>query len=169
MRVLLSLRIYIESWVCWPMLIIPALGRWRRVDPWASLAGQPSLFGDTQNPVRDMASKNKVDGFWGTAYRLPSGLHMNMGTHMWVHVCEPTDMCVHTHAHTHTHMDMKIEGRLGKGRRAMGVGGWKKKKRKVEVLFNMAKFKVHLKENVFMKSRTLYKIVISKIIKHYEQ
>lgn len=41
----------------------PSSGRWRCVDPWASLARQPSLLGDTQDPVRDIASKNKVDGF----------------------------------------------------------------------------------------------------------
>lgn len=45
----------------------------------------------------------------------------------------------------------------------MEVGGWKKKKRKVRVLFNMDK--IHLKENVFMKSRTMYKIDTSKNFK----
>lgn len=74
-------------------------------------------------------------------------------------------MCVHMCIIMYMH----IERRPRKGRRPMGVGGWKKKKRKVKALFNMVKYEIHLKENVFMKSRTMYKIDISKNLKHYEQ
>lgn len=36
----------------------PSVGRWGQ----ALLAGQSSLINDTQDPMRDIASKNKVDG-----------------------------------------------------------------------------------------------------------
>lgn len=51
-------RTYIKSWVWWHMLVIPALGRWRRSSLWGTLASQPHSI----CKVLDRSSENKVGG-----------------------------------------------------------------------------------------------------------
>lgn len=39
-----------------------ALGRQRKVDPWHTLAGKPSLLGEAQVSVRNPVSKKEIHG-----------------------------------------------------------------------------------------------------------
>lgn len=77
------------------MLAIPVPYRWRHVDPWDSVASQPSQLISCR-PIRDHVSKNKAVGSSGMIHDDSTSLQMH------VHIWAPVSVHTHKHAHTQT-------------------------------------------------------------------
>lgn len=85
-----------QSWERWPRPIISALGRWRQMALWDSIASQPCSIKELKAKDRHCSKISKQwQGSWGRTFKVDSGLHVH--THRCV--CTPT----HTHTQVYIH------------------------------------------------------------------
>lgn len=86
-------------------LLLPALGRWRKADPWSVLLSLPNRLHEFQlseqsslkrKQNRTTTKKNNIDGIKAWHLRLSSGLH----THVPAGICIPTNLCAPVHTGT---------------------------------------------------------------------
>lgn len=102
-------EVLVGTWL--PMLVIPALRRWRQAYPWDSLTTCPSLRDKPQNSEREtLPQQTKYMVSEEQHLMLPTGFHTHTQTHTLTHThtgkYTPAHICIHTYVNTHIHSQL---------------------------------------------------------------